>query len=70
MREYIWENAMKIHSFIQYICIDYVPDIVLGFINAMERERHDTWYHGTCILGAETERHTTQKSNGNSLILK
>ena len=63
---------MQIHCFIQhtYLLIDCVPSSELGFINALERERHDTWHHETCILGAKTEKNTMQKSNGNNLILK
>lgn len=43
---------------------------VLGFINTIGRERHDSRYHGTCILGTEADKNTKQESKGNNLILK
>ena len=71
-----WENVYGkvpckyIALFSTHVLIDCVPSSELGFINALERERHDTWYHETCIPGAKPEKNTVQKSSGNNLILK
>lgn len=48
-----------IHSFIQHISIDYVPGTVLGLTKAMDT---DIQYHGTCILGAETDKNLHRKA--------
>lgn len=59
-------NYSLIHSFIQQMCIDYVTGTILGFLNTIGRERHDSWCHRTCTPREETDK--TLSSKGNNLI--